>query len=285
MLAWPGRYAAFGLLIGMLATIFSLLTSAAAGPAAQSGIFVNIGADARGAALTMQTQQHLVTLRLSANVAVQERAAAGPPQNVRLTALKAGEPVALFFGRSGDVSRIEARYWPVSARLVVAAHGYIVTTTGATYKLVGDAASSGAGLPLGIYLLLRTDPQSGSAFDLVASRSPIADTGGGRKTAVTFVVRVPANTPAADAVYLATNAQNWTPNGIRMAPASGNRWTTTIVLSSGSLLEYKYTRGSWSTDERNAAGSEISNRSLTVSTGSDAQTVNDSVSRWADLTS
>ena len=278
------RTAAIASSAGVFGALLSGSVSSATAPPL-SGIFVNVGADARGALLTLQAGQQITSVRLTPNVAVAEGPVRGPLQNSALTALKPGEPLTLWAGSDGRITRIEGRYLELSARLALVAHGYLITTSGAAYKLSGTAGQSVANLPLGTYLLLRSDPQGGSIFDLLASRSPLAAGENSRKVAVTFVVRVPANTPAADAVYLATNTQNWTPNSVRMTPTSGNRWSATLPLGAGTLFEYKYTRGSWSTDERNAAGAEISNRSLSVTTSGDAQTRNDSVSRWADLPS
>jgi len=93
------------------------------------------------------------------------------------------------------------------------------------------------------------------------------------------------NTPPTDIIYLATSVANWTANGIRMSPLTGNRWMASITVGSGSSLEYRYTRGSWATDERNAAGVQIPNRSLSATKTGDTETVNDTVVRWADLSS
>ncbi len=251
-----------------------------------TGVFVALGADSSGAVLTIQQGEKLASILIARDATARERAGDGPWHDIPISGLKAGEPIALFYGARSTVRRIEARYKPVASRLVTVDHGYVITTSGAAYKLVGDALSASAGLSLGVYLLLRTDPAAQTAFDIIASKSPLAASGAqAQGISITFIVRVPANTPASDAVYMATNIRNWTPNAIRMTPISGNRWTATFALNGGDLVAYKYTRGSWSTDERNPSGGDIANRALTVRAGGDSQTISDVVARWADLPS
>lgn len=252
----------------------------------QTATFVSLGTDRGGPTITYDSAGQRATALLAPDVRVYERAIGQQWQDAALSALRPGEPLTLVAGAAGIVA-VYAEYAQVAERLVAVAGPVIVGTSGNAYTLVGGAVDAAAGLPLGMYLLLRTDPRTQDVFDLVASRTPLKVEGAAApaKVVVTFVVRVPLNTPPSDAVYLATNAQSWVPNGIRMTPLTGNRWTATLELSGGALLEYKYTRGAWTNDERNAAGSEIANRSLSVAGLSDQQVVTDVVARWADLPS
>ncbi|MDQ2818017.1 MAG: hypothetical protein M3T49_07410 [Candidatus Eremiobacteraeota bacterium] len=260
--------------------------SAGTAPPTQSGVFVALGADANGAQLTLQQGDALKTLVLGSKATARERAVGGAWKDLALSGLEPGEPVSITLGPKSAIARVDAQYVPVVTRLVALEDGYAITTSGKAYKLVGGAASSAQGLQLGAYLLLRADLEERTAFSLRASRSPFLDNGApAQAVAMTFVVTVPVNTPAADAVYLATNARGWTPNAVRMTPLGANRWTTTLALTAGTQVEYKYTRGSWSTDERNASGGDIPNRSLTTGSSAHAQTVSDTVARWADLSS
>ena len=75
---------------------------------------------------------------------------------------------------------------------------------------------------------------------------------------VTFRVTVPDNTPQGDVVYLAGNFNDWDPGpssqgatgqgyDIAMTSIGNNQWETSLVFTPAEALEYKYTRGSWTT--------------------------------------
>jgi hypothetical protein len=242
--------------------------------------------DQHGTTLTIVTAAGNRLIRLAADAHAQEQPAHGVWTDVPLTSLKVREPVDVTLNAAGVGELIRSATSRIATRLVIVENGYAVTTNGNAYRLLGAAAAEAIGLPLGTYLVLKTDPDTGDAFDLVASRVPLTVEGTTERTvAVTFMVQVPVNTPSTDVIYMATDRTTWTPNAIRMSPLPGNKWTTTLTLTGGSIVAYKYTRGSWPTDERNAAGSEISNRTLTVTSSSDAQTITDAVTRWADLPS
>lgn len=248
-------------------------------------VFVTLGADGGKPTITYDVPGQRVTSALAPDAKVHERETGAPWRDASLSVLKPGERIGVVTGVGGVID-VYAEYASVVTRLVTLSEGYLIDTAGKRYKLVGGAVAAATGLKLGAYLLLRTDPQTDSAFDVTASQTPFAVASAAtHKVMVTFVTRVPINTPPSDSVFLATNAQNWTPNAVRMTPEPGNRWTTTLALPGGSSLEYKYTRGTWATDERDAAGSEISNRSLSVAADRDDQTVTDLVARWADLPS
>ncbi|HLJ84044.1 MAG TPA: CBM20 domain-containing protein [Candidatus Eremiobacteraceae bacterium] len=253
---------------------------------ALSGIFVSLGADSNGTLLTIERDGSLRAVRVAADAAVTEAEAGSEPQAATLSKLMPGEPVDLSLNASGVVTSILARFATVTTQVIAAQNGYLVCADGNAYKLVGSATAAIASLHTGIYVLMRTDSTSGSAFDVVASRTPFRGIPSqAASVAVTFIVAVPPNTPPGDTVYLATNASSWTPNGVRMTPLSGGRFTVVMQLAPGTQIEYRYTRGSWSTDERTAAGTPTPNRSLAVQRSGAAQTVTDVVARWADLNS
>ncbi|HXW51050.1 MAG TPA: carbohydrate-binding module family 20 domain-containing protein [Candidatus Acidoferrales bacterium] len=251
----------------------------------QSGEFVSYSAMQSGGTITVQQNEQLRAYVVAPNAVIQERESQGAWRAISFTDLAQGEPVVLHLTPAGMVSGIDASYTLVYARLVTASKGYVVTTSGAAYKLVGAAASSGAALDLGTFLKMRVDPDNDTAFDLAASKQPFAGGPLAAAISVTFVVTVPSNTPPGDIVYLTSDAQNWVPNAVRMSPLAANRWTATITLGQGSSLKYKYTRGSWQTAESNPAGIVIPNRSLSVPTSGTGQTVSDTVVRWSDLPS
>jgi predicted alpha/beta superfamily hydrolase len=100
--------------------------------------------------------------------------------------------------------------------------------------------------------------------------------------ATTFQLAVPANTPADAGVFLAGSLLTppWRPDGARMTRTAGGSYTVKIDLPAGATLEYKFTRGSWATVEKNAAGADIANRRLQVSSSGATQTVANTVLQW-----
>jgi len=263
--------------------VASLLFVSVAASAPISGTFASIAAGASGTTLTIDRAGGPLSLKVASEVVVTEERVGAQAQRVSLLALKAGEPLTIVRDGAGEASEIDARYAVVDTRAVVVENGYLVGTDGVPRKLVASAAAV-RDIPLGAYVELRTDPATGYAFDAAVAARPFA---GAVKAqvAVTFAVRVPVNTPPDATVYLATNAQNWTANAIRMAPQPGNTWMATVTLAGGTVLQYKYTRGSWATAERDPSGADIQNRALTVKGDAKAQTVHDVVARWADLSS
>jgi Starch binding domain len=251
----------------------------------QSAVFVSYTPGTTSASLTVQQGAVLRAYLVSPNVTVRERQSGSDWRTISLAELAAGEPITLDLSPAGMVTQVDAEYQLVFARLVTSNNGFIVTTSGAAYKLIGGAATSMGSLDMGTFLKLRVNPQDNTAFDLAASKQPFAGGQLAAPVAVTFIVSVPANTPPSDIVYLTGDAQSWVPNAVRMTPLSANRWTTTLTLGQGSSLKYKYTRGSWQTAESNPAGIEVPNRSLVVVKSGTSQTVTDTVARWSDLPS
>jgi hypothetical protein len=283
------RRVATSLIAVVVLTMGISVTAAALDATSQtalSGIFVSLGADANGTLLTIERDGSLRALRVAEDAVVTEAETGSEPQKATLARLSPGEPIDLTVNASGVITSIVARYATVTTQVIAAQNGYIVGSDGNAYKLVGAATAAANSLHTGIYVLMRADVATGSAFDVVASATPFRGIASqAASVAVTFVVAVPPNTPPGDTVYLATNASAWTPNGVRMTPLTGGRFTVVMQLAPGTQIEYRYTRGSWSTDERTAAGTPTPNRSLAVQRSGAAQTVTDVVARWADLTS
>jgi starch binding protein with CBM20 domain len=272
---------------GLHATIAFALLFATATPSPQStppsGTLTSIAATASGTVLTLATAAGSRVVTIPPNTAVRERAVGGEWAKASLRDLKIQEPVTIVSDATGHIVEVDAEYAIVDTRAVVMQDGYIVGTDGVAHKLVAAAAAV-ASVPFGAYVELRTDPRSGDAFDAAVSTHPFAQAAVAQ-IAVTFEVRVPVNTPPASTVYLATNAQNWTANAVRLSPEPGNMWMATVMLAGGTVLQYKYTRGSWATGERDASGNDIQNRSLAVVRSGAVQSVHDVVARWADLPS
>jgi len=275
----------------VFALAWSLIVTAPASPPTPSptpipngvqATFVGLSEQQGATFVTFAVGQVRTSLPLAAGVIVRERAVGGTWKPTILSALRAGAPIVVF-ERGRMVTQIDTLYAQVATRFVLVKNGYGVAPSGAIYRLVGRASDEGAALPQGAYVLLRVAPGTNDAFDLVASSTPFADEASRLpKVTVTVDVLVPVNTPSTDVVYMSTDALSWTPNAIRMSPLPGNRWTVTLSLTQGTQIKYKYTRGSWQTDERDLAGNEIANRTLSVTAKGPAQTVDDSVARWAD---
>lgn len=247
--------------------------------------YVSTATAPSAATISVQQGDQLMTYSMTTDAIVRERSDTQPWQTTDLSHLVAGEPVTLHLNGAGFVTAVDAEYATVTTRLVTAHNGYLVTTSGQAYRLVGAAAQVQPSWQLGTFLRLHVDPATGQAFDVSASSQPFSGGPLAQLIHVTFVVTVPPNTPARDIVYMATDAANWVPNGVRMSPVSGNRWTVTLNLGKGSSIKYKFTRGSWETAETNQSGMEIPNRSLTITQTQDEQRVDDVVVRWSDLPS
>jgi glycosidase/fibronectin type 3 domain-containing protein len=105
-----------------------------------------------------------------------------------------------------------------------------------------------------------------------------------RPVQVTFNATLPATTPPSDdptgEIYIGGNFNGWNPAGTLME-RSDLFATVTPTFYEGDHLEYKYTRGSWTYVEKDAACQEISNRTVTVVYGSDGtMTLDDEVLNW-----
>lgn len=101
---------------------------------------------------------------------------------------------------------------------------------------------------------------------------------------VTFIVQVPASTPAGAEIWLSGNAQalgRWNGAGVKLAPTVDGRYAATLPFPPNTLLEYKVTRGGWATVEKGGTGGELQNRRLR--TGSRSERAVSIVRSWADF--
>ena len=286
MLSHHGVVAAYAFVLASCALLMSS-SSAAPDVAANTaaGLFISFDADQKGGSITIQQNEKLTVYTLLPSATIRERADEGEWQATSLPNIAQGEPVSLELNAAGLVREVDAEYETVTTRLIVQKNGSLITTSGKAYRLVGRAAQLQSTLNLGTFLKLRVDPHNDTAFDVAASSRPFTGGSAAEQIMVTIVVTVPLNTPSTDIVYIASDAANWVPNGLRMAPLSGNRWTATLALGKGSSLKYKYTRGSWGTAEANRSGIEIPNRTLNVAKAGATQQFEDVVVRWSDLPS
>src|SRR5690348_13622326 len=216
-------------MVGIHAAIAASLLFATVAPSPQpaapaSGTLSSIAASPAGAVLTIATSSGSVVVTVPPTAKVRQRAIGGDWEPASIADVKLDEPVRVMSDAAGRIVEVDAEYALVDTRAVVMQGGYLVGTDGVAHKLVAAAAAL-ASVPLGAYVELHTDPDTGDAFDASISTHPFAQAAAVASVAVTFEVRVPVNTPADASVYLATNAQNWTANAIRLSPQPGNIWT------------------------------------------------------------
>ena len=111
----------------------------------------------------------------------------------------------------------------------------------------------------------------------VLSREPMT----GRPVLVTFTVQVPPNTPFTDVVYISTDLSGWNPQAIRMDRIDALHYRVVRKMSSGTIFNYRYTRGSQGTAERGQNGLEDAPRHLEI-LNLDVKDKDDIVYHWND---
>lgn len=96
------------------------------------------------------------------------------------------------------------------------------------------------------------------------------------------VSSIPLETPTEDAVYVSGSFDGWTGGdpAYLLTEVSPGEWEITFDPTPG-ILEYKFTRGDWSTVEGNENGGFLPNRTLTY-TG-EAMTEDLTILSWEDL--
>lgn len=94
--------------------------------------------------------------------------------------------------------------------------------------------------------------------------------------AVTFEVRVPADTPMTQPIHVATSASSWTHAPLSWVAPGVARGT--VVLPRGEWFDYKFTRGDWDTVEKLAGCAEAGNRYRFGAPGAQI----DTVATWRD---
>ncbi len=101
---------------------------------------------------------------------------------------------------------------------------------------------------------------------------------------VTFVAdSLPSYTPTQDSVYIAGDFTGWQPGSAEfmLHKNAEGKWSITLAAKpSGTVIKYKFTRGSWETVEKGQSGEEIPDRQFTYSNSSSL--VNVTIYNWAD---
>jgi hypothetical protein len=163
---------------------------------------------------------------------------------------------------------------------------YRGTTAGGPYERVGTATDPaftddtvGQGDQY-VYVVAAVD----TSFNRSDRSLEIAAAAETREVAVTFTVRLPANTSPGDTVFIAGDFQGWNPGGTPMTQLDPTTWSITVPFTEGDPPQYKYTRGTWDAVEKDAACGEIANRTFDVAYGADGtQQVQDTVEKWRDV--
>ncbi|HYH97844.1 alpha/beta hydrolase-fold protein [Hyalangium sp.] len=105
------------------------------------------------------------------------------------------------------------------------------------------------------------------------------------QTPISFVVDVPANTPANAEIWLSGNQPelgNWNGAGVKLAKSlsGGSRYGTCVAFATDTHLEFKVTRGSWDFVEKDPRGREVDNHLHTVAAPAKVEV---QVGSWRDL--
>jgi hypothetical protein len=113
-----------------------------------------------------------------------------------------------------------------------------------------------------------------------------------RMVDVTFNVTVPASTDATGmAVHIAGELNllddtlpAWDPGAVELTQIDSTHWTISFSAVEETIVQYKYTLGSWDYVEKGTTCNELSNRILTVTYGeSGTQVINDTVANWRNV--
>ena len=95
------------------------------------------------------------------------------------------------------------------------------------------------------------------------------------------VARMPSNTPVGEPLYITGNFNNWDPGDSRYMLQRTGDSSYEVKLPRGiGALEYKFTRGDWTTVEKDICGYEIQNRVLFYGR---SEVVVDTIHSWNDL--
>ena len=92
---------------------------------------------------------------------------------------------------------------------------------------------------------------------------------------------LPGNTPPSEPIYISGNFNNWDPGDPKYVMRPNSDSVLEVKLPKGiGEIEYKFTRGDWSTVEKDPCGFEVDNR---VAFYGKAEVLHDTVWSWNDL--
>jgi len=92
---------------------------------------------------------------------------------------------------------------------------------------------------------------------------------------------IPENTPKGQTLYVTGNFNNWDPGdeNYQLTLEDDSNYYVTLPPGLG-IVEYKFTRGDWTSVEENICGEEIRNRTLNLS---ETDTITTNIGSWSDL--
>ncbi|OFY50811.1 MAG: hypothetical protein A2W85_18665 [Bacteroidetes bacterium GWF2_41_31] len=95
------------------------------------------------------------------------------------------------------------------------------------------------------------------------------------------VESIPQNTPKGQPIYITGNFNDWDPGDAKyqLSLAADSNYYITLPPGFGKI-DYKFTRGDWTTVEKDICGDEINNRELFTA---DEDTVSNNIESWNDL--
>lgn len=95
------------------------------------------------------------------------------------------------------------------------------------------------------------------------------------------ITSIPANTPVGDDIYIAGSFNNWSPSDTNYILTNNGDGSYQIIFSpTAANLEFKFTRGDWTSVESSAQGGEISNRAYNYTGGTNS--INLTIAGWKD---
>lgn len=100
---------------------------------------------------------------------------------------------------------------------------------------------------------------------------------------VTFIIQsLPSYTPPTDSLYIAGNFTGWEPGvpEYMLHKNAQGKWSITLPgQASGTVIKFKFTRGSWATVEKGPLGEEISDRTYAFGSNDSVDVI---IYNWAD---
>jgi hypothetical protein len=191
----------------------------------------------------------------------------------------------------------------VRGQFLTLQNGYLVFTTGAAIPI--GKSTIPKGLTLGRFVRVRIESATHEATAVSfapnalpgdldadhlpsafvtgtsAERKPEANAASTETVTVVVEVLVPPSTPSSDDIYFTTERTSFSPAELKMTRLDAQRWSIQLSVASGAMLRYRFTRGTNTTAERNAAGVIDEPHVLTAKAGLHTH---DTVARWADST-
>jgi len=170
----------------------------------------------------------------------------------------------------------------------------IGTDDNAPYRVFYDTSELPAGTPL-TFLATVNDLSDDTrlSFGALASDTTTAVVGTpmAREVQVTFNVTVPDHTLVTESVFIAGEMNlldptlpAWDPGAVVLTQVDATHWTISFTVVEETIVQYKYTLGTWELVEKSDTCAELANRMLTVTYGeSGSQVIDDTIDNWRNV--